>query len=102
MRQVDGAVARPGLGQLRQADEQEQDERDGGEERVKGERARQEGDVVFVGRLQGAAEETAEGTMPAAESCPVQMTGSSSSATAAARRRTRASASRRSSSSRAE
>jgi hypothetical protein len=40
-----------------QADQQQQRERDGGEQRVEGERARQEGDVVFVGGLQRASDE---------------------------------------------
>jgi len=40
-----------------QPDEQEQDERDRREERVEGERAREEGNIVLVGGGQGAAEE---------------------------------------------
>jgi hypothetical protein len=45
------------LGQVREPDQQEQDERDGREQRVEGERARQEREVVFVGGLEGAADE---------------------------------------------
>jgi hypothetical protein len=45
------------LHDLSHADEHEQDERHRGEERVEGERAREERQVGLVGRLQGAAQE---------------------------------------------
>jgi len=42
-----------------QSDQEQKEERDGGEQRVKREGARQKGDVVFVGGLQRAEEEAA-------------------------------------------
>jgi hypothetical protein len=42
-----------------EAYEEEEKKRDRGEQRVEGERARQERDVVFVGCLEGAEEEAA-------------------------------------------
>jgi hypothetical protein len=56
-RGVHRLIALQRLGQVREPDQQEQDERDGREERVEGERARQEREVVFVGGLEGAADE---------------------------------------------
>jgi hypothetical protein len=44
------------LHQLREAEECEEDEGNGGEQRIEGEAARQEGDAAFVGRLQDASE----------------------------------------------
>jgi hypothetical protein len=41
-----------------EADQHEQDERYRGEQRVEGQRAGQERDVVFISRLEGAGEET--------------------------------------------
>lgn len=56
-----GRVGTAGAGQmrdeLRQADQNEQDERNGGEQRVERQRARQKGDVALVGGLQDAAQE---------------------------------------------
>ena len=46
-----------GLGQMSQPDEHEEDKRDGRQQGVECERARQEGDVALVGGLQGAAKE---------------------------------------------
>jgi hypothetical protein len=40
-----------------EADQQQQSERNGRQKRVEGERAREEGDVVFVGGLQRASDE---------------------------------------------
>jgi hypothetical protein len=60
-----------------QADQHEQDERYGREERVEGERAREKRYVVFVGDLQGAAEEAGGGAVPLARPEPPQARGSS-------------------------
>jgi hypothetical protein len=46
------------LGQVGQADQHQQDERHRGKQRIEGQRAGQERDVVFVSRLEGAGEET--------------------------------------------
>jgi len=70
-------TARNGLRQVRQADQHEQDEGDGREQRVERERAREERDVVFVGGLQGAAEEPDGCLVPPAGSNPLQACGSS-------------------------
>jgi hypothetical protein len=55
-------LARRGRGtepcRMGQSDQQQQDERNRGEQRVKRERAREEGNVVFVGDLKGALDET--------------------------------------------
>jgi hypothetical protein len=60
-----------------QTDQDEQDERDRREERVEGERAREERKIVFVGSLQGAAEEAGGGPVPPAEPDVFQASGSS-------------------------
>jgi hypothetical protein len=62
---------------MRQADQHEQDERDGCQQRVEGERAREERDVVFVGGLQGAGEEPDGCLVPPAGPDPLQASGSS-------------------------
>jgi hypothetical protein len=49
---------------VRDRHEQQQDERHGREQRVEGERAREEGDVVLVGDLEGATEEATGGEVP--------------------------------------
>lgn len=54
--EVRGGDAGQVLDELRQAEEREQDEGNGGEQRIEGEAARQEGDVAFVGCLQDASE----------------------------------------------
>ncbi len=97
---IDGRAARERLGQVGQADEQQQHERDGREERVEGERAREKRQVVFVGGLQSPADEAGGRAMPPAGSDAAQASGSSGSPPT--RRRARDSARRRSSSSRAE
>ncbi len=61
-------LARGGRGtepcRMGQSDQQQQDERDRGEQRIKRQRAREEGNVVFVGDLKGALDETAYAPMP--------------------------------------
>src|SRR5207247_9035499 len=84
-----------------QSGQDQQEERDRGEQRVEGQRAGEEGDVVLVGCLEGSAEEASDRAIPPAQPELVQATGSSSSSPPACRRLARASATRRSSSSRA-
>src|SRR5439155_9986925 len=95
-----GGTAGERLSQMGQPDQQQYHEGDGGQQRVEGERAGEKRNVVFVGGLQGAAEEAGGGPMPPAGTDAAQASGSSRSPTA--RRRARASDNRRSSSSRAE
>jgi len=49
-----------------QPDQQQKEERNRGEQRVECERARQKGDVVFVGGLQRAEEKPARRAIPGA------------------------------------
>jgi hypothetical protein len=74
---IHGGAARDRLCQVGQADQDEQDERHRREQRVEGERAREERDVVFVGGLQGAAEEAGRGAVPPAGPDRFQAIGSS-------------------------
>jgi hypothetical protein len=46
------------LGQVGEGDQQQEDEGNRGQQRVEGERAGQERDVVLVGGLEGAADES--------------------------------------------
>jgi len=47
-----------GLGQVGEADQQQQDEGDGRQKRIERQAAGKEGNVVFVGRLEGTTDET--------------------------------------------
>jgi hypothetical protein len=76
-RGIDRRPTGDGLRQVGERDQDEQDERDGGQERVEGQRARQKRDVVFVGGLQGAAEKAGGSAMPPAGPNPFQASGSS-------------------------
>jgi hypothetical protein len=61
VKEQDGIDRRPvgdRLGQVSEADQHQQDERDRGKQRVKRQRTGEERDVVFVSRLEGAGEET--------------------------------------------
>jgi hypothetical protein len=60
-----------------EADQHEQDERHRRQDRVERQRARQERKVVFVGGLQGAAEEAGRGAVPPAGPDRFQAIGSS-------------------------
>jgi hypothetical protein len=51
---LERGAGRERLGQMAQADEQQEEERNRGEQRVECERASQKRDVVFVGGLQRA------------------------------------------------
>ena len=100
MKQVNGVDRRSvgeRLDQVGQADQHQENEGYGREQRIEGERAGKERNVVFVGCLQRAGEEAGGRTVPPAGSRAAQASGSSRSA--GDRRRDRASASRRSSSS---
>ena len=88
------------LGQVGKPDQHEENEGHCGKQRVEGQRAGQEWDVVFVSRLERPSQEACRRTIPPAGPQPVQASGSSRSADA--RRRALASARRRSSSSRGE
>jgi hypothetical protein len=46
------------LGQMGQADQQQQNERNSGEQRVEGQRAGEERNIVFISCLERAAEKT--------------------------------------------
>ena len=91
---------RDSLSQMGKPDQHEEDEGYCGEQRVKCQRAGQEGYVIFVSRLESPSQEACRRTIPPAGPQPVQASGSSRSADE--RRRALASASRRSSSSRGE
>ena len=88
------------LSQMGQADQQQQNERDGGEQRVEGQRAGEERDIVFISCLERTAEKAGGRMMPPAGAGVAQAGGSSRSV--GDRRRARASARRRSSSSRGD
>jgi hypothetical protein len=60
-----------------QADEDQEDERHRREQRVEGERAGQEGDVVLVSGLQGTSKEAGGRAMPPAGPNALQASGSS-------------------------
>jgi hypothetical protein len=47
------------LGHEREADQQQQEEWNGGEQRIEGDGARQEGQMAFVSGLEDAADESA-------------------------------------------
>jgi hypothetical protein len=76
-RRVDGRAARDGLRGVGQADEDQEDERNRGQQRVEGERTGQEGNVVLVSGLEGAAKEAGGRTMPPAGPNALQASGSS-------------------------
>ena len=99
LRRIRGCARRNRVRQPGQSGQQQKKERYDREQRVEGERAREERNVVFIGDLDGPPRETPERSVPAPPPDRGQATGSWSSASA--RRRARASASRRSSSSRA-
>jgi hypothetical protein len=88
------------LSQVRKPDQHQKYEGHRGQQGVERQRTGQEGNVVFVSRLQRAREKAGGGAIPAAGPQPLQASGSSRSA--GDRRRALASASRRSSSSRGE
>ena len=103
VKQVNGVgfgLVGDGLGQMGQADQQQEDEGDRGQQRIEGERAGQKRKIVFISGLQRPAEKAGGRPVPPAGTVIVQARGSSKSA--GERRRARASASRRSSSSRGE
>jgi hypothetical protein len=88
------------LSQMGQADQQQKDEGDGCQQRVEGQGAGEERDIVFICCLQRTAEKTGGRMMPPAGPGVAQASGSSRSV--GDRRRARASARRRSSSSRGD
>src|SRR3954454_15380308 len=97
---VDGGPLRHRLGDVGQADQQQQNKGNSGEQRVEGERAGEERYVVFIRRLEGPANETGGRLMPPTGPTAAQASGSSTSP--GARRGGPASASRRSSSPRGD
>lgn len=74
---LERGARRERLRQMSQPDQQQQEEGNRGEERVERERARQKGDVVLVGGLQGAAEEAGGRAVPPTGPDPFQASGSS-------------------------
>src|SRR4029077_15285750 len=85
------ATGGQGLRQRGQPHQQEEQERYRGEQRVEGERAREEWNVVFVGGLERPQKEAAGRNVPPPARRAAQASGSSTSASeAAARRRARA------------
>src|SRR5678816_4590265 len=98
-----GTTAGHGLQHLGQADEQQNDEWHGGEQRIKRDATRQEGNAAFVRCLQHPPHEAEWRAIPVALLASAQAVGSSgSTGEASRRRRARASDSRRSISSRAD
>ncbi|HEU4828055.1 MAG TPA: hypothetical protein VFT04_02555 [Gemmatimonadales bacterium] len=65
------------LDELGQAEEEQENERNGGEQRVEGEATRQEGNVAFVSGLQDAAEKPERRKVPADAPRSGQASGSS-------------------------
>jgi hypothetical protein len=74
---IDLGSSRDRLGEMREPDQDEQDEGDRGQQRVEGERAGEEGNVVFVCGLERSAQETGGGAVPPAGPYPLQASGSS-------------------------
>lgn len=75
--EIGGRYAGQVLDQLGQAEQEEQDEWNGGEQRVERQAARQEGDVAFISGLQDAAEKPQRREVPADAPRSCQASGSS-------------------------